>query len=93
MRALGVEPPRDLIGQVARQVGRLVREGQPPEVIERALELFSEKRHLGPSALPSLIPEAVAGPGTPAGGGVTDEELEAIAARHRAKEAGETRDD
>jgi hypothetical protein len=63
MRAEGVKPPERLVGQVAKVVGELVSEGQPPEVIARALKLLTEKRHLGPSALPSLIPEAAAGPG------------------------------
>jgi hypothetical protein len=62
MREVGVEPPRRLVGQVARQVGELVAEGQPVEAIAGALALLAEKRHLGPGALPSLIPEAVAGP-------------------------------
>jgi hypothetical protein len=61
-RELGVDPPKRLIGQTARQVGELLREGQPAQVVARALELLVERR-LHPSTLPSLIPEAIAGPG------------------------------
>jgi hypothetical protein len=61
-RELGVEPPKRLRGQTAGQVGELLREGQPAQVVARALELLVERR-LHPSTLPSLIPEAIAGPG------------------------------
>ena len=65
MRTLGVDPPKRLIGQVAGHVGELLREGQPPAVVAAALRLLIERR-LHPSTLPSLIPEAFAGPGAAA---------------------------
>ena len=60
-RALGVEPPKRVIGQVAAEIGNLLREDQPPDRIERALQYLVDRR-LNPSALPSLILEAGAGP-------------------------------
>ncbi len=63
-RELGAEPPRRLIGQVARHVGELLSEGQPPEIVAKALELMIEKR-LHPSTLATLIVEAAAGPAKP----------------------------
>jgi len=57
------EPPsRRLVGQVARQVGELLRDGISARAIAGALELMLAKR-LHPSTLPSLIAEAAAGPG------------------------------
>lgn len=61
LRANGSPAPRRLVGQVAKQVGELAREGIPGELIRRALELLFERR-LNPAVLPSLIPEASAGP-------------------------------
>jgi hypothetical protein len=63
LRANGIPVPRRLVGQVAHQVGELVRDGVPAETIARALDLMHERR-LNPSTLASLIPEAAAGPGT-----------------------------
>jgi hypothetical protein len=59
---IGSPAPARLKGQVARQVGELLGEGIPGEVVGAALRLLVEKR-LNPSSLPSLIPEAAAGPG------------------------------
>jgi Helix-turn-helix domain len=61
LKASGSPAPRRLVGQVAHQVGELVSEGVPAETIERALRIMLERR-LNPSTLPSLIPEAAAGP-------------------------------
>jgi hypothetical protein len=60
-RDTGVDPPKRVVGQVASEIGNLLREGQPPERIQRALQLLVERR-LNPSTLPSLILEAGAGP-------------------------------
>jgi hypothetical protein len=64
MRALPVEPPARVKGQVARRVADLLGEGYAVDVIAGALGLLV-KRRLHPSALDSLIIEAVAGPGRP----------------------------
>jgi hypothetical protein len=60
-RDLGYEPPRRVVGQIARQVGELLDEGQPPDLITAALVLMTERR-LHPSTLPTLIGEAALGP-------------------------------
>jgi Helix-turn-helix domain len=60
-RAIGVEPPKRLVGHVAKEVGALLNEGQDPGAVDRAIGLLVDRR-LHPSALPSLVPEAVAGP-------------------------------
>jgi hypothetical protein len=60
-RAEKIEPPKRLIGQVARQVGELVGEGYPARTIAEALRLMIAAR-TNPSTLPSFIPEAQAGP-------------------------------
>ena len=61
-RAIGVDPPKRLIGHIAREVKALLDEGQPATAVRGALALLVERR-LNPAALASLIPEAVAGPG------------------------------
>jgi hypothetical protein len=61
-RELTGEPaPERLVGQVARQVDELRRDGVSSPTIARALVLMVEKR-LGPATLPSLVAEAAAGP-------------------------------
>lgn len=65
LKAIGAPAPKRLVGQVARQVGELVKEGLTADVIRKALELLVERR-LNPAALPSLVPEAAAGPRQPA---------------------------
>lgn len=60
-RAIGVEPPKRLVGHLAREVGVLLGEGQPGDVVRRAVGLLVDRR-MNPAALPSLIPEASAGP-------------------------------
>jgi hypothetical protein len=61
LRSNGSPVPKRLVGQVAKQVGELVRDEVPAETIERALALLLERR-LNPSTLPSLVPEAATGP-------------------------------
>jgi hypothetical protein len=60
-REIGVDPPRKVVGHVAKEVAKLLDEGQPPLLVSRALALLIERR-LNPSTLPSLILEAGAGP-------------------------------
>lgn len=64
LKAIGAPAPKRLVGQVARQVGELVKEGLTSDVIRKALELLVERR-LNPASLPSLVPEAAAGPRRP----------------------------
>lgn len=61
VRALGAEPAARAKGQVARQIGELLSEGQPFETIQGAIGLLVERR-LHPSTLPTLLLEATAGP-------------------------------
>ncbi len=61
VRALGSDPPSRAKGIVARQVGELLSEGQPEDVIRGAIALLVERR-LHPSTLPTLLLEATAGP-------------------------------
>jgi hypothetical protein len=61
LRALGEPAPRRLVGQVAREVGQLVRDGVSAPTIRRCLQLLLERR-LNPTTLASLVPEAAAGP-------------------------------
>jgi hypothetical protein len=63
-RELGANPPRRVIGHVAREVGELAGEGFDAPTIEAALALMLERR-LHPSTLPTLILEARAGPPPP----------------------------
>ncbi len=60
-RELGSNPPRQVVGQVARQLGALVREDYSEQTLEAALGLMLARR-LHPSTLPTLILEAQAGP-------------------------------
>jgi hypothetical protein len=62
---LGATAPRRLVGQVARQVGELLRDGVPEPAIATALELLIERR-LNPTTLASLVPEVELGPSRPA---------------------------
>ena len=63
--ALGIDPvPRDLIGKAARYIGRLADDGIDASVIAGAIDLLVQGRR-DPSLLPSLVPEAVAGPAAP----------------------------
>lgn len=59
----GAPTPRRLVGLVAKEVGDLLGEGIPPRIVRRAVELLVERPQLGPSVLPTLIPEAARGPG------------------------------
>jgi hypothetical protein len=61
VRELGEPPPRRLVGQVARFIGELLSDGVSAPTIPRALVLMVERR-LNPATLPSLVPEAAAGP-------------------------------
>jgi hypothetical protein len=61
-RAEGVEPPRRLVGQTAREIGKLVDEGYTSETIAEALRLMIAARITSPTALPKFILEAQAGP-------------------------------
>jgi hypothetical protein len=67
LHELGASTPRRLVGQVAREVGELVRDGVPAPTIAAALELLLDRR-LGPTTLASLVPEAELGPGRRAAG-------------------------
>jgi predicted DNA-binding transcriptional regulator AlpA len=62
LAAEGSPAPKRLVGQVARQVGELAKEGIEEALLERAVEILVERR-LNPATLPSLILEAAAGPG------------------------------
>lgn len=55
-RSLGAEPPRRMVGQVAREVGKLVLEVDV-RFVNRAVELLAEKG-LNPATLSSLAYEA-----------------------------------
>jgi Helix-turn-helix domain len=59
-REQGHDPPTRVRGQLARLIGELLDEGQPPEHVVGALRLLSERR-LHPATLPSLIAEAAKG--------------------------------
>lgn len=63
-RELGADPPRQLIGQVARQLTGLAGEGYDDATLRAALAILLDRR-LHPATLPSLIIEAQAGPATP----------------------------
>lgn len=46
-------PPKRMIGQVAKQIGELLREGFDPDDLREALRTLAGRR-LNPSVLPSL---------------------------------------
>lgn len=49
--------PARVKGQTAKEIGKLIREGAPPDVVKRALTMLAAKgKH--PSVLPSLVLEA-----------------------------------
>ena len=60
-RKLGVDPPDRVKGHIAREVKKLLDEGQDGLVVRKAVMLLVERR-MNPSVLPSLILEAAAGP-------------------------------
>ena len=63
-REFGSDPPKRVVGQVARLLGELAGEGYDDETLEAAVRLLLERR-LHPSTLPTLILEAQAGPPAP----------------------------
>lgn len=75
IRANGVDPPRRVIGQLARFVGELVKEGQPPERIRAGLRRMSDRRLIVPSLLGNFVVEAGLPPPKRAGPGITADEL------------------
>lgn len=58
---IGERPPRDVVGQAAKKVSDLLREGRTPDEIRDGLSLLAQKR-THPSTLPSLVFEAKKGP-------------------------------
>jgi len=50
----GDSPPRDVIGQVAKELGKLVKESHRPDVLYRGVEILVEKG-LNPANLASCI--------------------------------------
>src|SRR5262249_12618648 len=61
LRELGATPTERVVGQVAREVAGLVRDGMTASTIAAALELLVDKR-LNPSSLASLAQEVELGP-------------------------------
>lgn len=57
--SLNIVLPKQVKGAAAQQVGKLLREGIPPELIRKALRLLNEKG-LNAASLPSLVVEAQA---------------------------------
>lgn len=73
-RARGSDPPRRVIGQVAKLTGELLTEGIPPDRVRAGLVLMLDKR-LHPSTLPSMVHEAALPNRRKNGGGVTADEV------------------
>lgn len=85
-RTLGSDPPSAVTGQVARQVGNLVKEGFTPDRIAAGIELLLQKA-MHPSTLPSLVHEAALPPRrTSRPGRVTPSEILAQAQAVHAQE-------
>jgi len=57
------KPPDRVKGQVAKQVGELLAEGQPYDTVRAGLARWHDRR-LNPSALPSVVHEVAQGPPT-----------------------------
>ncbi|MFI1577632.1 hypothetical protein [Embleya sp. NPDC020630] len=68
--ACRTRPPKDVVGQTAKLVARLLDEGIAPEAVRAGLERLRAKA-LHPSVLPSLVNEALNPPTPGAGTGGT----------------------
>jgi hypothetical protein len=63
----GVDPPRRIVGHLARELGELAKEGRSLDLLERTIDRFVELRFATPSSLASLALELDQGPRIRAG--------------------------
>ena len=57
-RAAGVEMPRSVVGQFARQIKKLLDEGIAAERIRAGIEAMIARQRILPSLLPNFVTEA-----------------------------------